>query len=210
MSTSSTYTSPETGKTYTVVAGGTVTGKDYNGTVQTAQSGTAVSGTQMVADAAMIMLPPANVWGTVSYPVSQVIVDGAAAIDSNISGTSYLSGGLIISEDRMRQESATQIIESGGFASNTYLGPVTTSIINNGGVSDNVSIMGGWLQTNAPLSPSASVLFSATQIVSSGGILHTATLGSSGTLILNGGSADHITVGTGTVLQKPEHCQMCS
>ncbi|UMM09435.1 Hint domain-containing protein [Gluconobacter frateurii] len=204
MSASSTYTSPETGKTYTVVSGGVVSGKDLNGTVQTIQSGTAVSGTQVFAGGAVqFMVPPANIREQVGFPVSQVVTSDAASIDSVISGITTLVGPSTMSDDTWTPIPATQIIESGGFASNTYLGPATTSIINNGGISDNVTIMGASLRSGDPMMiPGFNTLFSATQIVSSGGILHTATLGSSGTLILNGGSADHITVGTGTVLQK--------
>ncbi len=204
MATSSTYTSPQTGQTYTIVSGGST-----STTSQVVTSGTVVDGAKIVASST----PVSPDWSAIPHytgvPGSQIIENSAGALNTIISGTSFPGGGAIVSQEHFVFESSTQTIQSGAFASNTTLGPLATSIIENGGISYNVNISGGWL-TSGGLMTIQYAQYAATQIVSDGGTLHTATVGitsssqqpASGTLILSGGSADHITIGSGAVLQK--------
>lgn len=200
MDQSSQYTLPETGETYSLVSGGSV--NSLSVVPGTVVSGAVIEGASEPASGPSWTAIPEYV----AVPGAEIVSSGAGTIDTTITGTAFAGGGGMISEQTYSVASATQTILSGGFASNTTLGPLAYSTVENGGVSYDVKIAGGWLSAGRIMpsynDPTASTFayYGAEQSVAVGGQVHTATVGqtympgASGSLVIDGGRADHVTV----------------
>ncbi|MBR0560189.1 Hint domain-containing protein [Neokomagataea anthophila] len=213
-----TFTNPETGAVYNVYAGGVVSGSVttplVNGLVSTpivtsgtliisagsAVSGSVISGIGGTYETDSPGLP------TIAVPSSQTVLSGGAALNTTISGANFEGGMGMGSTFYYSYSTASQILQSGSYASNTTIGTFGSSIIQNGAISDNVTINGAIVNIGNVMYYQ-SVTSGGTQTVLSGGTLNTASITSGGTLDIEGGTANNITTLNGWVQQNNQYYQ---
>lgn len=195
-----TFTNPETGAVYTVYAGGVVSGSTTAASSQVISTGSAVSGSTIVGGSgysASIFSP------SPAIPSSQTVLSGGAALNTTLSGgmfTNFVGTGRFA----YAYSPAYQTLQSGSYASNTTLGVFASSVIQNGAVSDNVTISGGTVGFGITMY-SQNVTTGGIQTVQSGGTLNTASITSGGTLDIEGGTASNITTLPGWIQSLPSY-----
>nr|WP_294916670.1 Hint domain-containing protein [uncultured Neokomagataea sp.] len=193
-----TFTNPETGAVYNVYSGSVVSGSTAT---QIISSGTAVSGSTISGGST------SGTWyNTIAVPSSQTVLSGGAALNTNISGSTFMPGTGMASEQIYSSSTASQILQSGAYASNTTLGAFGDSVIQAGAVSDNVTITGANVLTGLVVVGQLSTS-GGFQTVLSGGTLNTASITSGGTLDIEGGTANNITTLNGWVQQYNQYYQ---
>ncbi|GBR46076.1 Hint domain-containing protein [Neokomagataea thailandica] len=208
--TTPTFTNPETGAVYTLSSGGVISGTyteelSPQGTnyipipgAQVISSGSAISGSTISGTASDAS--PGEYIAATAIPSSQTVLSGGAALNTTVSGSVFQNGVGMSSEQYYSSSTATQILQSGAYASNTTLSIFANSIIQNGAISDNVAITGTWVSTGQIMTPSY-VTEAGSQTVLSGGTLNTASITSGGVLDIEGGTANNITTLSGYVFE---------
>ncbi|QDH25842.1 hypothetical protein D5366_04275 [Neokomagataea tanensis] len=207
-----TYTNPVTGAIYALTSGSVVSGSVVNPPLlmpfetppviagsQTISSGSAVSGS-IISGASKEFYTNTPGVPTIAVPASQTVEAGGAALNTVISGAAFDTGLGMATATYYTTASASQVIESGGYASGTTIGLAASSVIESGAISENVAITGAIVPAGKYFDNQYASL-AGTQIVSSGGVLNTATITSGGTLNIDGGTANNITTLSGYILQ---------